>query len=263
MYSNSLMLIELVLFVFMTTKDRHISKRWYLLFAIVFLLINGLIIYSESIFLVKWSRVVNSILIIIYLIKWHKLYDHNRYLIGMILLILSDFCLVYFKNYWSNIFFFIFTAVGFATFLKDVIKFIQWKKITISSSLIVLLLFLFESYLIHNIIQLISPELEFWIILLFYVYGFTSLLYCLIATLGYLQLEKASTEHYLIVPYSFLISSAFYVIAMYSSNYVSYFYSRIFYIVCIFTLAHLIATRLRFNTKINNNVKDANSANFN
>ncbi|AGC77499.1 hypothetical protein LX97_02305 [Nonlabens dokdonensis] len=228
--------------------------------AIFFLIINYLIIYTDNLEVVKWSRVGNSILMFTYLMIWHRLYTNKRYLIGVIFSILSDLCLVYFENhYLPYLLFFVFTAIGYAVFLFDIFKFISWKQITIGNSLIILTLLLFESYLIHFIITLISPGLESWLVILFYIYGFTSLTYCIIATIGYLQMDTYKNEHYLIIPYAYLISSAFFAIALYSSNYVSYYYSRFFYLMTIFTLAHLIAFKLHERQSIKVEIEESTS----
>ena len=127
---------------------------------------------------------------------WHQLHSNKRYAIGVFLLVLSDLCLVFFGDYIFNLLFFIFTAIGFAIFLNDIMKLIKWKDISLGNALIIATLIAFESYLIHFIIELISTGQEPWFVILFYVYGFTSLAYCIIATIGYLQMNTYKNEHY-------------------------------------------------------------------
>lgn len=237
------------------------SRKEFIIIALLLLVINIIAIVPENVFMVKWSRFISTFLFLGYLLVKHKIYTRSSFLIGFICIVLTDFCLIYFDYFVVSLLFMLLGTVGFGFFLWNITKAIEWNKVTFSNILILVLLLCFKFYLVVFILELIEENVDPVLHVLFYIYASISILFTFIAGLAYLQEEKAGNEHYVITPYAYLISNTFLGLAMYSTNYWSYYLSRTFYIITLCVLAHYIVVRLyddNYNAVINQEAENEN-----
>jgi hypothetical protein len=220
------------------------SIKEFILIALLLCTINTLAVLQEDLMLVKWSRFCSTISLLVYLIYKYKIYTKKSFLIGFICIVLTDLCLIYFDYMIISILFVILSLGGFGFFLWNVTKLIDWKKITLSNVVVLVLLLCLKFYLVVYTLELVSDNVDPLLYIIYYIYAAISIVFTFLAGLAYLQTEKAGNEHFVIIPYAYLISNTFLGFAIYSSNYWGYYFSRFFYIITICVLAHFIVRRL-------------------
>lgn len=208
-----------------------------------------LAIVPEDILLVKWSRFLSTFLFLVYLLVKHKIYISNSFLLGFTSIVLTDLCLVYFDYFVVSILFIVLSIVGFGSFLWHIAKLINWKKITFSSVLTLVLLLCFKFYLLFFVIELVRDNMQPNVYQLSYFYAVVSIVFIFIAGLAYLQTEKEGKEYFLIVPFVYLWSNTFLGLAMYSSNYWCYQVSRFLYLITICLIAYHIVLNLYYSQR--------------
>ncbi len=81
----------------------------------------------------------------------------------------------------------------------------------------------------------------------FYIHTLISMVFTFLSGLAYLQSENEGNEHFVIISYTYLIFNTFLVFAIYSQNYWSYYFSRLFYIITVCAIGHYIISRFFYN----------------
>ena len=234
------------LFLYQTVhqvKKRFFFKE-FIAVAIIIILLNFISIYLEDLVLIKWSRMLSSVLIFFYLLFKHKLYKIIPFFVGVLLLVITDIFYVYIDYVVPHLLYMIFSVITFFLFTIRVNCFIRWKKVNKVTIIAVTLFSAGMLYFLDHLVSLVVVNIEDWLLIAYLVYAIVGFIYCSIAVISYLQLDRIGNGNYLYIAYGFLLSSAFLLVAFYSERLEFYYFERGLYLLVLFSLSHIIMKRL-------------------
>ncbi|WP_124980018.1 hypothetical protein [Nonlabens xiamenensis] len=167
-------------------------------------------------------------------------------MISWAFLVMSDLCLVFFDEFWVSILYLIISQTGFAYLMTSIWRVIDWRQLNLGNTLILTVVTGFNLYLLHVLLQAVAEFIEPTQLLCFYIYGALGTLCTMISGVSYMQLDRTDNEHFLIIPYAYLISNAFLVIAIFTIHDWFFILSRMTYILLVSMLAYQMVKRIQY-----------------
>ncbi|WP_298954855.1 hypothetical protein [uncultured Nonlabens sp.] len=174
----------------------------------------------------------------------YKIHLIPRFIIGAVLLVLTDVFYLYLHLTIPHLFFLITSTATFLLFIVSINEFINWKSISKTTLLILILTNTGLYYFLNYLLEIVVFSIENWLLYVYYVYAVAGMVYCSITVISYLQLDnRTGDSNYLYISFGFLLSNTFLLVAFYSDIIDFYYLARVLYLLVWASLIHLLARR--------------------
>ena len=223
--------------------SKFLHKEFIVIIATL-LLLNFASVYIEDLSLIRWSRLLTSVVGCGYLVSRYKIYLISRFLLGTLLLVLTDVFYIYLNFTVTHLLYLIASTAAFLLFVVSINKFINWKSISKTTILFLILTNAGLYYFLNYLLEIVVLDIEVWLLAMYNIYAIAGMIYCSITIISFLQVDdRTGNGNYLYISFGFLLSNTFLLVAFYSDIIDFYYLTRIFYLLVWASLIHLLGRR--------------------